>query len=216
MSRVKGHQRGGLLFVVSAPSGAGKTTLCQVITKMLPGLRHSVSYTTRETRSGEVQGRDYIFVGRPEFQKMVEGNEFLEWAEVHGHLYGTSYRSLKEIAAQGDDVILDIDCQGAMQLREKQVGGTYIYILPLSFEVLKARLKERKLDSPDQISLRLQKAREEISRFKEYSYLIVNDDFERARKELEAIVVAERIKVKRMDLSWVEKEFLRPAKPDPS
>ncbi len=203
-------QRRGLLFVVSAPSGAGKTTLCQEITKIVPKLEHSISYTTREPRPGEAHGKDYFFVKDTEFRKMIENNEFLEWAEVHGHLYGTSRELLTDITNRGTDVILDIDSQGAMQLKKKEVDGVYIYILPPSFEVLKARLMERRSESPDEISKRLKKAREEIWSYREYYYLIVNDNVQKARKELESIIVAERIKMKRMNLSWIEETFIKP------
>ena len=203
-------QRRGLLFVVSAPSGAGKTTLCQEITRIVPNLQHSISYTTREPRPGEVHGRDYFFASDAEFRKMIENNEFLEWAEVHGHLYGTSRDLLMGITSRGIDIILDIDSQGVMQLKKKEVDGIYIYILPPSFEVLKARLMERKSESSDEIAKRLKKAREEIWSYREYYYLIVNDSVQKAKKELEAIILAERIKMKRMNLSWIEETFIKP------
>lgn len=204
------NDRRGLIFVVSAPSGAGKTTLCQEVTKIVPNLQHSISYTTREPRPGEAHGRDYFFVSHEEFRKMIENNEFLEWAEVHGHLYGTSRELLMNLTNRGIDVILDIDSQGAMQLKKKEVDGVFIYILPPSFEVLKARLMERKSESPEEIKKRLKKAREEIWSYREYYYLIVNEDFKKAQKELEAIILAERIKMKRMNLSWIEETFIKP------
>jgi guanylate kinase len=204
-------QRKGLLFVVSAPSGAGKTTLCQEVTKKVPNLEHSISYTTREPRPGEVHGKDYFYVDHDEFQKMIENNEFLEWAEVHGRLYGTPREFLATITSQGADVILDIDSQGALQLKKKKVAdAVYIYILPPSFEALKARLMERKSESDEEISNRLKKAREEIWSYREYYYLIVNDDIKRAGKELQAIILAERIKMKRMNLGWIEETFIKP------
>jgi guanylate kinase len=202
-------QRRGLLFIVSAPSGAGKTTLCQEITKIVPNLEHSISYTTREPRPGEIHGKDYFFVKNADFRKMIESNEFLEWAEVHGHLYGTSRDLLMGITHRGADVILDIDSQGTMQLKKKEVDGVYIYVLPPSFEALKARLMERRSESPDEISKRLKKAREEIWSYREYYYLIVNDNVQKARKQLEAIILAERIKMKRMNLSWIEETFIK-------
>jgi guanylate kinase len=208
-------QRRGLLFVVSAPSGAGKTTLCQEITRIVPNLQHSISYTTREPRPGEVHGKDYFFASDAEFRKMIENNEFLEWAEVHGHLYGTSRDLLMGVTSRGIDIILDIDSQGAMQLKKKEVDGVYIYILPPSFDVLKARLMERKSESPDEIAKRLKKAREEIWSYREYYYLIVNDSVQKAKKELEAVILAERIKMKRMNLSWIEETFIKPKFGDP-
>lgn len=203
------RQGKGLLFVVSAPSGAGKTTLCREVVIQVPGLRHSVSYTTRKPRPAEVDGRDYYFLDEGGFRKKAERGEFIEWAEVHGHLYGTSWDQLLLHSEQGVDLILDIDAQGAMQLKKKEVEGVFIYILPPSFEVLKARLMERRSDSPEEINRRLRKAREEIWSYREYSYLIINDDVERARSELQAVIVAERIRMKRMNFTWIEETFIK-------
>jgi guanylate kinase len=195
--------------VVSAPSGAGKTTLCREVVTQVPGLRHSVSYTTRKPRPAEVDGRDYYFLDEGGFRKKAERGEFIEWAEVHGHLYGTSWDQLLLHSEQGVDLILDIDAQGAMQLKKKEVEGVFIYILPPSFEVLKARLMERRSDSPEEINRRLRKAREEIWSYREYSYLIINDDVKRARLELQAVIVAERIRMKRMNFMWIEETFIK-------
>jgi guanylate kinase len=203
------RQGKGLLFVVSAPSGAGKTTLCREVVTQVPGLRHSVSYTTRKPRPAEVDGRDYYFLDEGGFRKKAERGEFIEWAEVHGHLYGTSWDQLLLHSEQGVDLILDIDAQGAMQLKKKEVEGVFIYILPPSFEVLKARLMERRSDSPEEINRRLRKAREEIWSYREYSYLIINDDVKRARLELQAVIVAERIRMKRMNFMWIEETFIK-------
>jgi guanylate kinase len=203
------RQGKGLLFVVSAPSGAGKTTLCREVVTQVPGLRHSVSYTTRKPRPAEVDGRDYYFLDEGGFRKKAERGEFIEWAEVHGHLYGTSWDQLLLHSEQGVDLILDIDAQGAMQLKKKEVEGVFIYILPPSFEVLKARLMERRSDSPEEINRRLRKAREEIWSYREYSYLIINDDVKRARSELQAVIVAERIRMKRMNFTWIEETFIK-------
>ncbi len=203
------RQGKGLLFVVSAPSGAGKTTLCREVVTQVPGLRHSVSYTTRKPRPTEVDGRDYYFLDEGGFRKKAERGEFIEWAEVHGHLYGTSWDQLLLHSEQGVDLILDIDAQGAMQLKKKEVEGVFIYILPPSFEVLKARLMERRSDSPEEINRRLRKAREEIWSYREYSYLIINDDVKRARSELQAVIVAERIRMKRMNFTWIEETFIK-------
>lgn len=203
------RQGKGLLFVVSAPSGAGKTTLCREVVTQVPGLRHSVSYTTRKPRPTEVDGRDYYFLDEGGFRKKAERGEFIEWAEVHGHLYGTSWDQLLLHSEQGVDLILDIDAQGAMQLKKKEVEGVFIYILPPSFEVLKARLMERRSDAPEEINRRLRKAREEIWSYREYSYLIINDDVKRARSELQAVIVAERIRMKRMNFTWIEETFIK-------
>lgn len=203
------RQGKGLLFVVSAPSGAGKTTLCREVVNQLPGLRHSVSYTTRKPRPGEVDGRDYYFLDEGGFRKKAERGEFIEWAEVHGHLYGTSWDQVLLHSEQGVDVILDIDAQGAMQLKKKEVEGVFIYILPPSFDVLKARLMERRSDAPEEINRRLRKAREEIWSYREYSYMIINDDVKRALSELQAVIVAERIRMKRMNFMWIEETFIK-------
>lgn len=203
------RQGKGLLFVVSAPSGAGKTTLCREVVNQLPGLRHSVSYTTRRPRPGEVDGKDYYFLDEGGFRKKIERGEFIEWAEVHGNLYGTSWDQLLHQSEQGSDLILDIDAQGAMQLKKKEVEGVYIYILPPSFEVLRARLMERKSDAPDEINRRLRKAREEIWSYREYYYLIINDDMKKAMAELQAVILSERIRMKRMNFSWIEETFIK-------
>jgi len=208
MVEVTRQGRKGLLFVVSAPSGAGKTSLCQEVTKIVPNLEHSVSFTTRPPRPGETHGKNYFFVDEGTFQQKRERNDFVEWAEVHGHLYGTPRELLMEKLDKGVDVILDIDSQGAMQLKKKYKEGVYIYILPPSPEVLRTRLMERKSDSPEEISRRLKKAREEIWNYRQYYYLIVNDDFKEALKKLESIVIAERTKMRQLDYSWIEETFI--------
>jgi guanylate kinase len=126
-------QRKGILYIISAPSGAGKTTLCRELLDIFPELRHSVSFTTRKPRIGEVDGRDYFFVSREEFMQMVDDGGFAEWAEVHGNLYGTALKTLKQCRDAGIDLLLDIDCQGAAQLKKKQVAGVTVFILPPSF-----------------------------------------------------------------------------------
>ena len=202
-------EKKGILFVVSAPSGTGKTTLCREMTRKLPNLVHSVSYTTRSPRAGEGDGREYFFVNEIRFREMVERNEFAEWAEVHGNLYGTHNGLLIDIMDRGEDLLLDIDSQGAIQIKKKFKDGVFIYILPPSFEVLKARLTDRGSESIDEIRKRLKKAKEEIWNYREYYYIVVNDEFKKALNELESIIVAERIKMKRMNLSWIEENFIR-------
>lgn len=201
-------ERRGLLFVVSAPSGAGKTTLCKELISIVSGLRPSISYTTRKPRPGEVHGQDYFFVAEQTFQDMVERNEFAEWASVYGHLYGTPRSALIEMMDKGIDVLLEIDTQGAMQIKRKFEDAVFIYIMPPSIEALRARLLQRGGDSTEEIERRLQKAREELWRYREYYYIVRNDDMKQAIKELEAIVIAERIKTKRLDLSWLEENFI--------
>ncbi|HLG21645.1 MAG TPA: guanylate kinase [Candidatus Manganitrophaceae bacterium] len=199
----------GIIFVVSAPSGAGKTSLCRGVAEIVPNLQYSVSYTTRPPRPGEVHGKDYFFVDEATFRDKIDKNDFVEWAEVHGHLYGTSRELLMDWTDRGIDVILDIDSQGAMTLKKRYSDGVYIYILPPSFEALHQRLVNRKSDSPEEVARRLQKAREEIWNYRQYYYLIVNVDFKKALKELEAVIIAERIKMKQMNLSWIEETFIK-------
>lgn len=199
----------GDLFVVSAPSGAGKTTLCRRLLSMMPGITFSVSYTTRPPRTGEVDGRDYVFVDEAGFRRMAESGEFAEWAEVHGNLYGTSGRMLEEALAEGADILLDIDVQGARQLRERFPEGVFVFVLPPSMDALQERLGGRKTDSPEVVQRRLAKARDEIRDYVNYNYVIVNDDFEQALGELESIVTARRKSSGRVDRDWVEKNFLR-------
>lgn len=202
-------ERKGLLFVVSAPSGAGKTTLCKELVALVPGLRHSISYTTRKPRPGEEHGREYFFIEEPLFQDMVQRNEFAEWAPVYGHLYGTPRSALTSMMDQGADVLLEIDPQGAMQIKKRFEDAIYIYIMPPSLDTLRVRLQNRAGDSPEEIQRRLQKAREEIWSYREYYYIVRNEDMKQALKELEAIVLAERIKTKRLNIGWLEENFIR-------
>ena len=185
-------QREGVLFVISAPSGAGKTTLCKEIIDIFPDLRHSVSYTTRTPRSGEVHGRDYFFVGQDEFSRMVAAGEFAEWAEVHGNLYGTSLSTLKQCRSQGIDLILDIDCQGAQQLKGRFDGGVYIFILPPSIAELRRRLDGRSSDTEEVIERRINNAAGEIKESRWYDYIIVNDRFSVAVEQLKSVLIAEQ------------------------
>ncbi|MHB8481751.1 MAG: guanylate kinase [Nitrospiria bacterium] len=205
----EGSNKQGQLFIVSAPSGAGKTSLCKKVVERVEDMKISISYTTRSRRNGEVDGEDYYFVDQGQFRTMIENNEFLEYAEVHGNLYGTSRNQLMAFQKQGYDILLDIDAQGAMQLKKKYKEGVYIYILPPSFEILKSRLIERKSDSPEEITKRLKKAREEIWNYREYYYLIINDEFQSAVECLKSIIIAERIKMRRMNFSWIEDTFIK-------
>jgi guanylate kinase len=209
-------ERRGLLFVVSAPSGAGKTTLCKEIISIVPGLQQSVSYTTRKPRPGEVHGRDYFFVDEQQFQDMIQRNEFAEWAPVYGHFYGTPRQALARMMEQGLDVLLEIDSQGAMQIKKRFEDAVYIYIMPPSIEALRLRLQHRAGDSPEEIQRRLQKAREEVWSYREYHYIVRNDDMKQALKELEAIFLSERIKTKRLDIAWLEKNFIKEADEKPA
>lgn len=199
----------GNLFVVSAPSGAGKTTLCQRLGSVLPGIRHSVSYTTRKPRPSEVNDRDYTFVQEAEFRRMMEAGEFAEWAEVHGNLYGTSKKRIDELREGGTDVILDIDTQGARKIRDVYRDGVYVFILPPSMKALRERLQARMSDTVGEIEKRLRRARDEIADYRNYDYVIVNSVFEEALGELEAIVRAKRARTENIEQSWVEDRFLK-------
>ena len=186
------HQREGILFVVSAPSGAGKTSLCRELIDSFPEIRQSVSFTTRPIRSGEQAGIDYHFVEVSVFEQMKAEKRFAEWAEVHGNLYGTALETLEQATSQGTDLLLDIDYQGAAQLKKNCRHGVFIFILPPDMAELERRLNVRGTDPDDVIMRRLRVAREEISQAVWYDYLIVNDDLTVAVNKLKSIVVAER------------------------
>ena len=207
----------GTLFIISAPSGAGKTTLVRRAMEGLPGLKLSVSYTTRRPREGEVPGADYHFVSEDEFSGMAGRGEFLESARVHGNRYGTRLADLEALLAGGEDVVLDIDTQGARQIRERSKSGkdkgllpeaVYIFILPPSFEALRERLEGRKADSPEQVDLRLRNAAGEIMQYGAYDYVIVNDRLLEALERLKAVIMARRTASDRVNRAWIEKNFL--------
>src|SRR5512143_4166733 len=197
-------RREGMLFVVSAPSGAGKTTLCRALTDSIEDLRHSISYTTRKPRPGEIDGRDYYFVTEERFRDMVQAGDFAEWAQVHSNLYGTSRRVLNEMRMDGTDVILDIDTQGAGQIKEKYQEAVFIFIMPPSLEILEERLRNRKSDHEEEIAKRMRRAREEIKDFNMYDYIIVNRDFDRALTDIRSIVISERCRTRIADTAWIE------------
>ena len=187
----------GILFVVSAPSGAGKTSLVRALLAAEPEVRLSISYTTRPPRPGEADGRDYHFVSPEVFERMLEGGEFLESATVHGNRYGTSQKWIERELSQGHDVLLEIDWQGAQQVRKLMRGTVSIFILPPSFETLQERLVGRGQDSAHVIAQRLDAACEEMSHGVEFEYAIINDDFDRAARDLTSIIRAERLKFPR-------------------
>ncbi len=190
-----GLPRRGLLFIVSAPSGTGKTTLVHELVERVPDLAISRSYTSRRARDGEQDGVDYNFVTRDRFEAMVAGDEFLEWASIFGHLYGTSAVDTERLLAAGQDVVLVIDVQGARKVRRRGVPNAGIFVLPPSFAVLEQRLRGRSKDSETQILRRLDVAREEIGAFVEYDYLVVNDEVEPCVDRLRAVVLAERARL---------------------
>jgi guanylate kinase len=184
----------GLLFTVSAPSGAGKTSLVKALVGRNAAARISVSHTTRAKRPGEVEGQDYYFVSKDEFMKRVNVGGFLEHAEVFGNYYGTSQQAVDDLLKQGYDVILEIDWQGAAQVRRLRPGAVSIFILPPSRPVLEQRLRGRGQDDEATIGRRMAAAREEISHYGESDYLIINEDFERALQELETVVRGQRLR----------------------
>ena len=186
----------GILFIVSAPSGSGKSTLVGRVRSLVEGLEFSISYTTRQPRGSETDGREYHFTTREAFRSMIDGEEFLEWAEVFGNYYGTAGAALDHARAAGKDLLLDIDVQGALQVTERVPEAVSVFILPPSPEVLERRLRMRSeaehVTSPEVIERRLAEARKEVNRVREYKYALVNDVLDEAVAELRAIVLAER------------------------
>lgn len=191
-------KREGLILILSAPSGAGKTSLCRELFKTFPDMKESVSYTTRAPRVGEVEGEAYHFVSNDVFDSMVAEDAFAEWAEVHGNKYGTALRTLEEARKNGVDLVLDIDCQGALKLKEQFEGGVYVFIMPPSMEELRRRLEHRSSDAQEVIELRIARAAAEIREARWYDYIIFNDNFDVACRELAAVVIAHRRKTFRM------------------
>ena len=188
----------GLLFIVSAPSGAGKTTLVERLVVETPRLTMSRSYTSRPARQGETDGVDYNFVTRPRFEAMAAAGEFLEWAELFGNLYGTSASDTERILSAGHDIVLVIDVQGARQVRRRGVEVGTVFVMPPSYAELEQRLRGRSQDSEDAIQRRLEVARSEVAAFSEYDFIVVNDDVAAAANRLRAIVVGERARRERM------------------
>jgi guanylate kinase len=199
-------KRRGTLFVVSAPSGAGKTTLCREIRLRLNDLAYSVSVTTRAPRSGEIDGTDFRFVSEAQFRAMLDRGELAEWATVHGNLYGTPAATLELALRDGRDVLLDIDTQGAAQLRARYPEAVLIFIVAPSMAELEQRLRERRSDPGSEIARRLERARTEITLWRRYDYLIVNRDVKEAIEQLESIILAERCRVARLALTFPDVE----------
>ncbi len=188
----------GILYIISAPSGAGKTSICKEVLERFNRdgkrpLQWSCSYTTRPPRSGEEHGRDYWFVDDKEFDRMVRGSEFAEWARVHNHRYGTSRSYLEEAREKSVDLLLEIDCQGARQLKQTYGKGVYVFVLPPSSAELEGRLRGRGTDLEDAIKGRLATARHEVDEWTMYDYVIVNDIFRKAVDDLSSIITAERL-----------------------
>jgi guanylate kinase len=182
----------GILFVISSPSGGGKGTIIRRVLDDVPDLSYSVSFTTRAPRQGEVDGREYFFVTQPVFEEMVAEGEFLEWACVHGNLYGTAKRQVAEETAAGTDIVLEVDVQGAASVRQLALDSVSIFILPPSYEVLRERLIARGTDGPEELEMRLRSAPEELRQYEAFDYVIINEEIDRAASQLAAIIHAER------------------------
>jgi guanylate kinase len=188
------RSRAGNIIVISAPSGTGKSTVAKRVVASISGLRFSISHTTRLPRTGEQNGREYFFISAARFKRMVAAGDFLEWANVHGNLYGTSWKELRQTLAGGGDVVLDIDVQGHSQVRRRLPEALSIFLLPPSFRELARRLRRRHSDAVEVINSRLAAARDEINRWREYDYLIVNDRISSAVQAVKTVVLAARLR----------------------
>jgi len=191
MQKYKGH-----LFVISGPSGVGKGTLRDKLFQSIPDLYYSVSVTSRKPRKNEEEGKDYFFVDEGKFKKYIKEDEFAEWALVHGDYKGTLLTTIDQNLKQGKDLVLEIDVQGAIQLKNKFPEGIFIFIAPPSWEKLENRLRGRKTEGEDELKKRLKNAHYELKQIKYYNYLIINNHFEKALEELRAIIISERCKIK--------------------
>jgi guanylate kinase len=194
---VKRMQQKGQIFVLTAPSGTGKTTIITMIRKNMIGIGYSVSHTTREPRNGEVNGLHYYFIHKADFEKMIEAQEFIEWALVYDHLYGTSFFSVNSALSSGQDLLLDLDINGAQAIKKRYPESILIFILPPSMEALEERLTRRSSSHGEDIDLRMKRAAEEIKRCQEYDFIVFNDYLGHAVKEIEAIITAQRARTKR-------------------
>ena len=195
-----------IIFVVSSPSGGGKTTLTRETVKRVPEIKHSVSFTTRAPHEDEKDGKDYHFISPEKFEEMIRNGEMLEWAEIYGHRYGTSRSSLEMILEEGNDAILTIDTQGAAQLRARGVKAVFVFLMPPSAGVLAERLHKRERDTEEMIRRRLAFARHEFRQIHQYDYIVINDSFNKALEYLIAIIKAERCKKDRV-FSLIEKSW---------
>jgi guanylate kinase len=189
----------GTLFVVSSPSGGGKGTIIEYVLEKVENLSYSVSYTTRAPRSKEVAGREYFFVSRDTFEDMIAAGEFLEWACVHGNFYGTAKNQILEQTAVGADIILELDVQGAAKVRQLLMDSVSVFILPPSYEVLKQRLIARGTDSAEELAIRLRRAPEELREYSNFDYVIINDEVDKAARQLASIIYAERARCMRQE-----------------
>lgn len=189
----------GQLFVISGPSGAGKSTIVSALRERIDRLGYSISHTSRSARGVEKNGTDYHFVDKETFEDLIEAGDFVEWAEVYNDYYGTSFAAINEQIASGIDILLDVDAQGARNIKDHFENNVLIYLLPPSLDVLESRLKARGTDTESILRMRLKKAANEIKECTWYDYIIINDDLEKAISEAEAIIVAERCRAARQE-----------------
>jgi guanylate kinase len=190
-------QQRGQIFIITAPSGTGKTTIIRAIRDSSIGAGYCVSHTTRKPRQGEIQDKHYHFITRKEFESMIDAGEFVEWAHVYGHLYGTSYSSMEKELSSGKDLLLDLDIQGSEAIKRRFPESLSVFVLPPSLEALKERLRKRGANDRKDADLRMKKAVEEITRCREYDFIVVNDNLAQAVREIEAIILSERARTKR-------------------
>ena len=200
-----------LVYIISAPSGSGKSTLTNDILKLVPNLEFSISYTTRKPRGSEMNGKQYHFISMDKFERMIEGGEFLEYARVHGNCYGTAREFLREAGRGGKDLLLDIDVQGAAQIKKNLTDAISIFVLPPNREILQWRLSNRSEDSPEVIQRRLAAAAREIEEYDKYDYVLINDKLEEACEKLRAIVLSERLRRENRPLTEQENKIIQMA-----
>jgi guanylate kinase len=192
------HKRQGLLLVISAPSGGGKSAVLQKLLQAEPALGYSISVTSRPSRGEEVEGKDYFFVSRERFEEMAAGGDFYEWAEVHGNLYGTKKSTVREVLESGRDVALDIDVQGGMDVKWQSPDAALIFLMPPSFEKLEERLRGRATDDEASIQRRMANARHEMQFWRQYDYVVINEDLDNAVEDVRRILRAERLRTRRL------------------
>ncbi len=187
----------GIIFIISAPSGGGKTTLCKKVLKIVPNLTFSISMTTRSARKGEKNGKDYFFLSENDFIQKIKQEKLSEWAMVHGYYYGTPKDFLEDCLSAGNNVISDIDVQGGLKIKEKYpLNSVLIFIMPPSMKILERRLRARKKDDEKTIKIRLENARKELKEIKRYDYLIINDNIEKATEHLKNVIISEQMRIR--------------------
>jgi guanylate kinase len=189
----------GILFIISSPSGGGKGTLIREVLRRVANIGYSVSFTTRARRDGEIHGRDYFFVTPAEFEKLIAEGEFLEYANVHGNFYGTARAQVERETGSGRDIILEIDVQGAESIRRMLPDAVRVFILPPSYQILSERLTLRQTETEEDLAIRLRNARAEVTQYKDFNYIVINDEVEKATVHLQSIILAERLKRERQE-----------------